>query len=374
MCSAPDSPTLEEPDVVSRTNADDTICPMADSTEDRPPQAGQRDDLPSPPRSVGPPCMAPQRVPGNLPSGVLRTITEARAPSTRRLYAQKWKMFSDWCEARNLNPETCEVPSVLVFLQELLEAGRTPSTLKVYVAAIAASHDPVEGRTLGKNHLVVRFLRGARRINPPRPPSVPIWDLATVLDALKSAPFEPLRTVHLKQLSLKTALLLALASVKRVGDLHALSSSAACLEFGPNDSRVVLRPKHGYIPKVLSTPFRAQVISLAALSSPADESDANLLCPVRALRVYLERSALFRQTEQLFVCFGGRTKGLAVSKQRISRWIVDAIALAYEAKGLQCPLGIRAHSTRGMASSWDTHSRYLCSSRLGLAVNIYQVL
>ena len=128
--------------------------------------------------------------------------------------------------------------------------------------------------------------------------------------------------------------------------------SASCLEFGPNDCRAVLRPRHGYIPKVLSTPVRAQVISLTALSSSEDERDANLLCPVRALRVYLERSASFRQSEQLFVCFGGCTKGLAVSKQRLSRWIVDAIGLAYESKGLHCPLGIRAHSTRGMASSW----------------------
>ncbi|XP_051945362.1 uncharacterized protein LOC127617436 [Xyrauchen texanus] len=197
MCSAPGSPTLEEPDVFSRTDADDAICPMANSVEAGPPQAGQRDDSSSPPRSVGPSCMASQRVPENLPSGVLRTITEARAPSTRRLYAQKWKVFSDWCDTKSLNPKSCEIPSVLAFLQELLEAGRTPSTLKVYVAAIAASHNPDKGRSLGKNNLIIHFLRGARRMNPPRPPSVPIWDLATVLDALKSAPFKPLRTVHL---------------------------------------------------------------------------------------------------------------------------------------------------------------------------------
>ncbi|ROL44049.1 hypothetical protein DPX16_6494 [Anabarilius grahami] len=41
-----------------------------------------------------------------------------------------------------------------------------------------------------------------------------------------------------------------------------------------------------------------------------DEQELNLLCPVRALRTYIDRSASFRQAEQLFVCFGGRTKGL----------------------------------------------------------------
>ena len=78
-----------------------------------------------------------------------------------------------------------------------------------------------------------------------------------VLRALKGPPFEPLQTVELKPLSLKTALLLALASVKRVGDLQALSVSASCLEFGPGDSKVILKPRHGYVPKVLSTPFKA---------------------------------------------------------------------------------------------------------------------
>ncbi len=152
--------------------------------------------------------------------------------------------------------------------------------------------------------------------------------------------------------SLKTALLLALASVKRVGDLQALSISPACLEFGPNDSKVVLKPRHGYVPKVLSTPFRAQVITLSALPPSEEDRELSLLCPVRALRIYFERSAPFRRTEQLFVGFGNRAKGHPVTKQRLSKWIVDAVMLAYSSLGLQCPIGVRAHSTRGIASSW----------------------
>ncbi len=62
---------------------------------------------------------------------------------------------------------------VLSFLQERLEHRLSPSTLKVYVAAIAAHHDAVDGRSLGKHKLIVRFLKGARKLNPPRPPLVP---------------------------------------------------------------------------------------------------------------------------------------------------------------------------------------------------------
>lgn len=296
--------------------------------------------------------MVPRWEPLSLPGDVLHTIAQARAPSTRRLYAQKWSVFVDWCLAQNKDPVECDVSPILSFLQERLEKGLTPSTLKVYVAAIAAFHAPIAGQSVGRHSLIVRFLRGARRLKPPRPLTVPTWDLHTVLGALKGPPFEPLRSADLRPLTLKTALLLALASVKRVGDLQALSVSPACLEFGPNDSKVILKPRHGYVPKVLSTPFRAQVISLSALPPLSGERELDLLCPVRALRIYIERSQPFRQSDQLFVCFGDRTKGSSVSKQRLSRWIVEAVALCYSSMGLECPIGVRAHSTRGMASSW----------------------
>ncbi len=189
-------------------------------------------------------------------------------------------------------------------------------------------------------------------MNPPRPKTVTTWDLYIVLDALKGPPFEPLQTAGLRVMMLKTALLLALASDKRVSDLQALSVSASCLEFRPNDCKVVHQPCSGYVPKVLTTPFRAQVISLLALPATDGDQGPNLLCPVWAMRVYFERSKSFRQSEQLFVCFGGRSKGLPVTKQRLSHWIVEAIALAYASAGVQCLIGVRAHSMRGMASSW----------------------
>ncbi len=184
------------------------------------------------------------------------TITSARAPSTRRLYALKWNLFVDWCSSHREDPRRCPVRVVLSFLQEGLERRLSPSTLKVYVAAIAAHHDAVDGKSLGKHDLVVRFLRGARRLNPPRPTSVPSWDLSLVLMALQRPPFEPLQSAELKILSLKKVLLTALASIKRVGDLQAFSVDESCLKFGPANSHVVLRPRPGYVPKVPTTPFR----------------------------------------------------------------------------------------------------------------------
>ncbi|KAI2647997.1 ORF V: Enzymatic polyprotein [Labeo rohita] len=251
---------------------------------------------------------------------VIDTITQSGAPSTRQAYALRWGLFVDWCSSRGEDPQRCPIAVVLSFLQEKLERRLSPSTLKVYVAAIAAYHDAVDGASLGKHQLIVRFLRGARRVNPPRPHLVPSRDLSVTLPGLREAPFEPLASVELKHLSLKTALLTALASIKRVGDLQAFSVDEACLEFGPCDSHVILRPRPGYVPKVPTTPFRDQVVNLQALP-------------------------LERQTRPLRCC-------VQSAPCRLAHWVVDAISLSYQNQGEPCPLSVHAHSTQSVASSY----------------------
>ncbi len=345
---------LAHPDLVSRTHFPCDSTSLAHSSEEGPPFSGARHHVAPASRSMEPPCVAPGRDAADLsglPLAVGETIIQARAPSTRQTYALKWSLFATWCSSRREDPRRCTIGVVLSFLQERLERRLSPSTLKVYVAAIAAHHNAVDGRSLGKHDLIVRFLKGARRMNPSRPPLVPSWDLSIVLAGLQRGPFEPLDSVELKFLSLKTALLTALTSIKRVGDLQAFSVSEECLVFGPVYSHVVLRPRPGYVPKVPTTPFRDQVLNLQALPSEEADPALALLCPVRALRIYVTRTRSVRSSEQLFVCHGGQQKGKAVSKQRLAHWIVEAVALAYQSQGEPCPLGVRAHSTRSVASS-----------------------
>ncbi len=353
------SSELAEPALVSGPDRAADSPPLADSGQEGHVISGGRLGVAPEPRTMEPSCVVASGLSGELDAlqaRVVDTLTEARAPSTRRLYALKWGVFVKWCHQAHIDPVVCTVLDVLSFLQYRLDSGSLPSTLKVYVAAIAAFRSPQGGQSIGRDPMVVSFLKGARRLHPPRPPSVPPWDLEVVLRALSQPPFEPLSSVGLKELSLKTALLLALASAKRIGDLHAFSVDSDCIRFGPGDCSITLRPRMGYVPKSLSTPFKIQTVSLSALSSESaasSEADAQTsVCPVRALRIYIDRSASFRQSNQLFVCYGGCARGRAVSKQRLSHWIVDAITAAYTNQGLECPLHIRGHSTRAMASSW----------------------
>ncbi len=103
-----------------------------------------------------------------------------------------------------------------------------------------------------------------------------------------------------------------------------------------------LRPRAGKgliatqpnVPKVASNPFCFQQVVLEAFSH-ADMGSGNMgLCLVRALIAYVDRTAQWRGSDQLFVCFGAKSKG---PKERMSHWIVEAISLAYEARGLTSP-------------------------------------
>ncbi len=188
---------------------------------------------------------------------------------------------------------------------------------------------------MGKDIALTQFLWGARRINSPRPRTVPLWDLPTVLRALEGPPFEPLQSSSLRVLSLKTVLLLALASVKRVGDLQALSVNLVCLEFRPNDSKVVLKPWLGYVPEVLSTPFRAHVIKLSAFL-PYGQPEVPAL-PCQGPENIHWAFCLVQKVRTAFCWIRNRPKGGPVTKQSISRWLVDAITLAYSSSCCSAP-------------------------------------
>ena len=288
-----------------------------------------------------------------LSQSVVNTIQNARASSTRSLYDCKWRVFEDWCAKAHEIPFQCPVGTILSFLQDLIDQMKAFSTVKVYLAAISACHVGFDGKPAGQHPLVCRFMKGARRLLPITKTMSPSWDLAVVLEALSSHPFEPLDNVDMKTLSLKVALLMALATAKRVSEIHALSVHPACMRFTAGNLGVTLRPNPAFVPKVVKP---CSPVELSAFQPPpygsAEQQRLHMLCPVRALHTYVERTRSFRKGDQLFVSWAKPHWGKPITKQRLSHWIVDAIALAYSSSGLQVPTGLRAHSTRGLATSW----------------------
>ncbi|KAI2655569.1 enzymatic polyprotein [Labeo rohita] len=122
-----------------------------------------------------------------LSTEVVETILQCRAPSSRKLYALKWKPFTSWCGDRQQDSVNCPVGTVLGFLQDRFSTGLAHSTLKVYVATILAYHAPLGGSSVGRNPLVTRFLRGALR---PRPLASACFSIQKLLAACTARAFK----------------------------------------------------------------------------------------------------------------------------------------------------------------------------------------
>ena len=149
-------------------------------------------------------------------SGVLRE-------SSSRLYQSRWKIFCGWCRGRGVAPVNATVPVVMDFLIHLRQdKGLSVSAVKGYCSALN-SVLVLKGRDLATSREITTLLRSfSRSVNPVelRPPA---WDVSLVLQSLMGAPYEPLRTCEERFLAQKMLFLLALASAKRIGELHALS-------------------------------------------------------------------------------------------------------------------------------------------------------
>ncbi len=141
-------PELAEPALVPGPDRAAGGTAQADPHQEGPAISGERLGVAPEPGVVKPSCMAASGISEELSalhSCVLNMLSEAWAPTTRRLYALKWGVFVKWCRDVHIDPATCSVSDVLCFPQYRLDSGSLPSTLKVYVAAIASFRSPLGG-------------------------------------------------------------------------------------------------------------------------------------------------------------------------------------------------------------------------------------
>ena len=195
----------------------------------------------------------------------------------------------------------------------------------------------LKGRDLASSREITTLLSSfSRSVNPVelRPPA---WDVSLVLQSLTMAPYEPLRTCEERFLCQKTLFLLALASAKRIGELHALSYRVSHTR---NWGEVSFSFVTGFVAKTQdpsSLAPRFEGFSVPALPNGRINRNGRLLCPVRAVRVYLDRTAPHRPRCERFFVTAGRSKKEFV-KTTVSFWLRKTISCAYELSGTALPV------------------------------------
>ena len=128
------------------------------------------------------------------------------------------------------------------------------------------------------------FMKGVFNFRPPQKTrEMPRWSLNLLLSFLKSDYFEPLETANPIRLTQKALFLILLASGRRKGEVANLSRDS---RWTGNSLKLFWIP--GFLPKHHTPDFQPDCPSVSALVSNR-ETDT-FLCPVRAYRIYLERS------------------------------------------------------------------------------------
>ncbi|CAG2224453.1 unnamed protein product [Mytilus edulis] len=245
-------------------------------------------------------------------------------------------------EQPSISQSLSETPLALSMMQN----GQSSQIGVGYRSAISRTIHISGGPDFGINEHISLLVRSFSLERPRQKTLVPKWDLGLVLSFLKLPPFEPAETIDLRFLSYKCCFLLALASGRRRSEIHAFSISDACLRFNRDKSSVTLLTDPAFLAKNQIPDKGAEPVVIPALPS---DSISVLLCPVRILSIYLERTCSLRSVSnsRLFIPI---KKGISdLSVKTISTWICKCISLAYGSSKAELlnSFNVKAHDVRG---------------------------
>ena len=306
-----------------------------------------------------PSCLAPRAEAikeQGFSSPVASRIEAPQRSSTRTVYEAKWSIFVRWCEASQVDFRSPSIKQIADFLLHLFqEKNLQPSTIDGYRSAIADKLG-ISSLNVSKDENLTRLLDSFHRDRPRGHRGIPSWNLSLVLHQLTKPPFEPLGKASLKHLTFKTVFLLALGSGKRRSEIHAWLNKN--IRHQADWTKVSLYPSPSFLAKnhlAKEGPECVAPVVIPALAPTLDKSlkEDRSLCPVRALRYYLDKTQDLRQGKELvFVSFKmGFTKD--ISPATISSWIKQTVILCYELSDQESLTlhQVKAHDVRAFAAS-----------------------
>jgi hypothetical protein len=283
-----------------------------------------------------------------------------RRSSTNRLYDSRWRIFTTWAEEQGINPFDPTAPQLARFLHHLCTVkGLDPQTVKGYRTTLASVLNPLGVSDAINSPVLSQLLKGLEIAQPRQSPVIPSWDLGIVMSALRCAPYEPLGSASLKDLTYKTVFLVAMASGGRRSELQALMFDDKYCQFAPFGAHVKLSFNPSFIRKnQRATETNAPLVIPAIPTGKAQFGHPN--CPVRALKYYHRRTKdplLRKGRSHMFIPLKDVKPGQEISSSTISRWICSTIIDTHQSLSDPLPSGIKAHEVRAVATSLRLFSR-----------------
>ena len=357
--SVPDCPGLEFQVVVPKPSKPSSRPPQSSTPNKKTPKTTSQRNIPRKPQTTQPTRLEviQQRLRAKgFSAKSAKSIAQRCRGSTNRLYEAKWKIYTSWCNQRKIDcfkitPQ--QLSDFFTYLDE--EKHLSVSAMQGYKAVINSTIKLCTARDVCNNFYLASQFRSYKHKLSTIKDRVPKWNLNLVLNSLTKPPYEPILESSLKYLTWKTTFLTAFATAARVSELSALSKKKVA--HNEDWSKMTLTTNKNFIAKnqdltIDSSPRQFEIPALYDYAGP-DLPD-RLLCPVRAMRMYLLKSKKLRTKDKkaLFISHSPKKHG-DITSNTISNWIKNVIKLAYKnAQNEDLTLAnVRAHEVRALAAS-----------------------
>ncbi|KAI5640702.1 hypothetical protein NE865_07020 [Phthorimaea operculella] len=208
----------------------------------------------------------------------LRSVIESSwRASTLGTYKSAWSKWTTWCDSRSINPIDPTAADIAFYLAHLFRFVKLSyKTILVHKSVIVNFSNPLKSAELSSHALVQRVLKGIANESAAKSHMPPIWNPQVVITWLMN---NESRTDSLFEVSRRCALILLLASERRVHDLTLLSIAPG--NFIMESESVVMWPVFGS--KTDSLSHRQSGWQLTAGAHPNVD-------PIRWIRLLLEIS------------------------------------------------------------------------------------
>lgn len=220
------------------------------------------------------------------------------------------------------------------FLAIQFDKGLEYSTLNVYRSAISAFHPNIEGTPVGSHPLIRRLMSGVFNDRPPKPKYTETWDVNKVLEYLSTRGEND--NLTLKEITTKTAMLMALTTACRGSELQKMNPSL--MNWEPNKVTI-------HFDQLTKTSKKGKPNFQTTITRyPLDTAVDAMTC----LQDYLEKTADIRTSKarsaHLFLSFNKPHN--PVQPCTIARWL----KLIMTEAGIDTSI-YKAHSTRSAATA-----------------------
>lgn len=229
--------------------------------------------------------------------------------STLVTYKAPISRWVSWCTCNNVNPKTPQGDDVARFLAKLcLEDKLAYRTILLHKSAIS-TYTAASKEDIAKNFFVHQILKAISLVKPPEKKMM-IWDTKQVFDWLKDTP----KSGTLFDIARRTAVILLLASGRRIHDLTLLDLSKENFNIDDKGEQITLWPRFG------SKTDNAETRQSGWLLKQHPEK---YFCPVGHIRELITATEN-RRTEEptltsLFISIKGRVK--PATQTIIAGWI-----------------------------------------------------